>query len=389
MPHIPIIKKMRRFLFLSSTVIVTILVLVNQMYSQDSLVIADLTIVQEDTRIEQRVDGGFHLFIRKKPNIASVLLTETTRDPALQEPNYAYRTQDWNPINGDETRLINDVPITRTSRVWSLIDSTPEPDNEFGEAFHIYIPYILYYGYDHTRHGEVYVQNGTYFNIRAFALPYGDYRGSFQDNPFLLQVTQKPLEGPPDGNYRKDTINSFAEIVTMNRGDLLWSREPVDLTDKIKSLLEPERRKTLDLVICLDTTASMQNEIRELRRTLPAMLTEMISEFTSFRIGMVLFKDYGINDYLNRVIPFTQDLRAFGRSLNGIQVGGGQDIPEAVYEALYEGIQKFPWEAETKLIILIGDAPPHPRQLGKVSKDMVFEGAAAKEIKISAIILPQ
>ena len=372
--------------------LVSALIRLSQVYGQDTpldtgVTLYDLTLYKEDTRIEQRVDGGFHLFIRKKPYIASVLLTETTKDPALQEPNYAYRDSEWNPINGDEVRLLNDVPLARTSRVWSLIDSTPEPDSEFGEAFHIYIPYIINYGYEHTRYGEVYVQDGTYLNIRSFALPYGDYRGAFQDNPFVLQVTQKPLEGPPDGNYMRETINSFADISTSHNGYLVWSREPKDLVDKIRGILEKERRKTLDLVICLDTTASMRDDIAAIKLALPLLLAEMIGEFSDFRIGMVLYRDYN-DEYLNRVIPFTKELEIFNNDLQAIRTGGGGDLPEAVYEALYACAVRFPWAAESKLIILIGDAPPHPRRKGKITKDMTYKAAAEQGIKISAIILP-
>ncbi|MDR2101872.1 MAG: hypothetical protein LBP43_04810, partial [Treponema sp.] len=160
------------------------LLLVGGIYGQD------LSINAGDLRIEQRVDGGFHLFIRKKPGISSVLLTESTKDPALKEDNYAYRTSRWNAINSDEIRLLNGVPIAGENNIWSLIDSTPEMHPELGQAFHIYIPYLLYYGYENTRHGEVYVVDGTYLNIRSFALPYGDYRGAFRDNPYVLRVTQ-------------------------------------------------------------------------------------------------------------------------------------------------------------------------------------------------------
>jgi hypothetical protein len=81
-------------------------------------------------------------------------------------------------------------------------------------------------------------------------------------------------------------------------------------------------------------------------------------------------------------------MEALKKSLNPIRAGGGRDIPEAVYEALYEGATKFPWAAESKLMILIGDAPPHPRQKGKISKDMVYTATEERGIKISAIILP-
>jgi hypothetical protein len=356
---------------------------VTGLWAQD---MGTLGINTRDLRIEQRVDGGFHLFIRKKPGIASVLLAESTKDPAMREDNYAYRTAAYNAVNGDETRLLNGVPLSNNR--WSIIDSTPEPHPELGEAFHLYIPYLIYYGYEDTRHGEVYVTDGTYFNLRAFALPYGDYRGAFLDNPYVLRVVQKPLEGPPEDNYMKDTVEAFNEITQSGGGDLVYSTGPRDLVDRIKGLLEREKGKAVDIVLCLDTTSSMKDDIDEVRKALIPMLNETIAEFKSFRIGMVLYKDY-YDEYLNRVISFTNDFSKFQQTLNRITVGGGRDIPEAVYEALHEGAIKFPWQAESRIMILVGDAPPHPRQRGKISKEMVDREVESRDIKVNAIILPQ
>ncbi|MDR0730236.1 MAG: VWA domain-containing protein [Treponema sp.] len=347
----------------------------------------DLAIGAGDLRIEQRVDGGFHLFIKKKPDISSVLLAESTKDPRMLEDNYAYRAGQRNDVNGNEVRILNGAPLPN-DRYWSIIDSTPEPHPELGEAFHLYIPYLIYYGYEDTRHGEVYVVDGTYFNLRAFNLPYGDYRGPFRDNPYVLRVTQRPLEGRPEDNYMDDTVDAFTEIARSGGGDLVYSTGPEDLVEKIREFLDREKGKEVDIVLCLDTTSSMKDDIDQVRRALIPMLTETIAEFTSFRIGMVLYKDY-YDDYLNRVIPFTGNFSQFQRTLNGIRVGGGRDIPEAVYEALHEGAVKFPWQAESRIMILIGDAPPHPRQRGKISKGMVDEEVAARNIKVNAIILPQ
>jgi hypothetical protein len=344
-----------------------------------------LYIQAEDMRIEQRADGGFHLYIRKKPGIGSVLLTESTRDPALRENNYAYRAPEWNAVNGDEIRVLDGRPIPKSEEIWSLVDSTPENHPELGEAFHIYIPYILQYGYDYTRHGEVYVVDGTFLNIRAFSMPYADYRGGFRDNPFALRVTQQPLPGPPEGNYMKETVDAFSEIA--KDGELVYSTGPDDLVDKIQEVLLPEEGKPLDLVLCLDTTGSMKDDIDAIRKALIPMLRKRLSGFSGFRIGMVLYKDY-FDEYLTRKIAFTDDFSRFQTVLNGIQPRGGRDIPEAVYEALYAGTS-FPWEAESRLIILIGDAPPHLRQRGDVSKEMVENAAKEKGIKVHAIILPQ
>jgi hypothetical protein len=348
----------------------------------------DLGISASDMRIEQRVDGGYHLFIRRKTGMGSVLLTETTRDPTMTSDNYAYRSAERNGINGDEIRLLDGVPIPRENRIYSLIDSTPENHPELGEAFHIYIPYILYYGYADTRHGEVYVVDGTYLNIRAFEFPYADYRGRFQDNPFVLRAAQQPLAGPPDRNYMKDTIDSFTEITRSGGGELIYSTGPDDLVEKIENVLVKEKGKSVDLVVCFDTTNSMKDDIDAVREKLIPMLESLVRDFKNFQIGLVLYKDYH-EEYLTQVIPFTRNFMEVRRNLDNIRVRGGRDIPEAVYEALYDGAVKFKWESESRLIVLVGDAPPHPRARGSITRQMVDDAVAERGLKVNAIILPQ
>jgi hypothetical protein len=348
----------------------------------------DLTISKEDLRIEQRVDGGFHLFIRKKADISSVLIVETTKDYSYMEPNYAYRAPEWNAVNGDETRMVNGAPLAGTSRIWSLVDSTPETDAEFGTAFHIYIPYILYYGYETGRHGEVYVRDGTYFNLRAFALPYADYGGDFKDNPFVLEVTQKPFEGPKDGNYMGETLKDFSEISEKNKGTMKLSSGTEDIMPHIQELLEQEKGKTLDFVICLDTTGSMKDDIAAIKAMLIPMLTRISEDFPSFRAGLTLYRDHS-DLYLTRIIPFTSNMAALQQAINRIEAAGGKDIPEAVHEALYDSAVKFPWEAEARVIILIGDAPPHPRPVGKITGEMAQNALEERNITVHTIALPQ
>ena len=347
----------------------------------------ELSLGSGDLSIELRADGGFHLFVRKKQDIGSVLITESSRDPALSADNYAYRAPEWNPVNGDEIRLLNGVPIPRESGIFSLISSTPEIHPELGSAFHIYIPWLLHYGYENGRHGDVYVTDGTYFNIRTFNYPYGDYRGLFADNPFVLAALQEAPEKPM-GNYMEEAVQSFGEIAREGKGDFVYAPDPPALVEIIDNFLKEEMGKSVDIVLCMDTTGSMKPYINEVRKMLIPRMREIIAEFKDFRIGMVLFKDY-YSEYLNKVIPFTRDFALFQRNLNAIQPRGGGDIPEAVYEALHEGADKFPWAAESRLLILIGDAPPHPTQRGKISKEMVYQKTESLGIKLNAVILAQ
>ncbi|MDR0496052.1 MAG: VWA domain-containing protein [Treponema sp.] len=348
----------------------------------------DLSISPADIQLEQRDDGGFHLFIRKKPGIASVLLTESTRDPTMEADNYAYRAQEWNPVNGDEIRLLNGVPIPRESRIYSLISSTPVSHPELGEAFQIFVPWVVVYGYEGGRYGEVQMADGTYINIRAFSLPYADYRGSFADNPFLLQAVQRiPME--QHGLYLNEAERSFMEISRQGEGDFAQASSPPELIEVIESLLIKEAGKSVDIVLCLDTTGSMAPYIDGVRKMLIPMLWKIIAGYKDYRIGMVLYRDYPPDLYITKIMPFTRNFDYFQRYLNTAVAWGGGDIPEAIYEALYDGAEKFPWAAESRLIILVGDAPPHPEPKGDITREMAYQKLAEKGIKVNAILLPQ
>jgi hypothetical protein len=345
----------------------------------------DISIYDSDLWVSQGADGGFHLFIRKKPDIASVLLTETTRDPSLQEDNYAYRAPQWNPVNGNEYRIIDGAFIPPENNIWSLIDSTPENIDELGEVFHIYIPYLLNFGYENTRHGEVYVGDGTYLNIRAFELPYGDYRGSFKDNPFLLRITQE--ERLAEDSFMKDASDAYEEIAALTGGKAYRSAGHADIVKTISGVIVAGEG-SLDLVFCIDTTASMKDDIETLKKELASVLGIVKNQFIGFRLGLVLYKDY-FDDYVTRVIPFTGDIQIFQKNIDSIRVRGGRDIPEAVHEAIHAAATQFPWRADKRQIILIGDAPPHPRPRGNIKKEEAYNAAIERGIRVDTILLPQ
>lgn len=342
----------------------------------------DLSLSKDDLRIELRTEGGYHLFIRCKPDISSVLLTETTRDPQFRAENYAYRSLEKNPINGDEIRLIDGYPIPIESSIYSLISSTPEWHSDLGWVYHIYIPSVLYYGYESGRHGEVYVGDGTYLNIRAFYYAYADYRGPFQDNPFMLRITQESASGTD--RYISETEAAFVEIAGEKT---VRAKDPTDTIDHIKEILKKENGKGVDIVICIDTTGSMRPYIDMIRRRLISILQEITPSFESFRIGMVLYRDYN-DEYLTRIVPFTANLSTFQRNLNVIRAAGGGDIPEAVYEGLHASATNFPWAAESRLVILIGDAPPHPKPRGKITKQIADDEISRQGIEVHAIVIP-
>ncbi|HKK66175.1 MAG TPA: vWA domain-containing protein [Clostridia bacterium] len=350
---------------------------------------AQLQISAKDLILEQSLEGGYDLWIKAKPGIGSVLLTDSTADPEKRVSTYALRNPDYHPVNGDEKRMLDGEFLPSKERgLFSLIDSTPEGHPSLGEAFHIFIPYVVEYGYPWTREGELQILNGTWLNIRSFSEPYASYDGPFVDNPFVIEVVQRPMEPKPaEGDYMPDTVESYEEISRESNGGVTFGKGQEDIINNVRDVLRGVKAKSIDLVLCLDTTKSMQDDIPHLRNSLIPMLEEEIKGFDSFRLGFVLYRDY-FELYLAKPYPFQRDFGKIQAVLNRIRVYGGRDIPEAVYEALHTGIHSYEWMADKKLIVLVGDAPPHPRPRGKITKQIVYDDARERGIEIHTIILP-
>ena len=374
-----------------------------------------MQIKADDVRLleERDEDGnitGYHLYVRKLEGVNSILLTETTRDPNGKADNYAYRATEYNPINGDEIRYLDGQPLVSEGAKYSLIDSTPEKTDFFDQAFHIFIPPVLQYGYEWSRNDIVEVGKGTFINIRSFEKAYADYTGDYMDSPFMfnLETRKRPKKNPPEpepeaepeaevilsADYNPLASQKFSELSDF----VVYSKGPETIVADILEVLE-EEGAPLDVVFAIDATGSMKDDIETLKKDLLPALIEHFKDIESVRFGLLFYRDYG--DSFNykglpvKVFGFTENLQAFNKNLNSIKIMGkeGGDIPEAVYEAIYSGVEFYNWRSGDKVnrqIILIGDAEPHPkpRGLGKYSKDFVMERAGAKEINVKAILLP-
>lgn len=383
--------------------------------------------------------GGYHLYVKKLPNVNSILLTETTKDPEGKNDSYAYRATEYNPVNGDEIRYLDGKQLVSEGAKYSLVDSTTEKTTFFGDAFHIYIPEKIVYGYEWSRNGEVTIGKGTFINIRSFEKPYADYSGDYMDSPFMfdLKVTKKvakkpapktvpkpepkkevlpepepiveevveepvpepePIEEPE--TYLTDDYNPIAsdKFKEISEG-IIYSKGPETIIEDIVSLLiDIEDKDNLDVVFAIDATGSMKNDIDKLKADLQPALIELFGSNSTARVGLLFYRDYGDTfrymDLPVRCYNFTSNFATFSKNLNSIKINGkeGGDIPEAVYEAMYASCKFYSWRTTAqKKIILIGDAEPHPtpRGTGKYSKAYVTGIAEEQGITVHSILLPK
>ena len=262
--------------------------------------------------------GGYHLYVKKLPNVNSILLTETTKDPTGKNDSYTYRAKEYNKINGDELRILDGKPLVSEGAKYSLVDSTVENTTFFGPAFHIYIPPKIVYGYDWSRHGEVEISKGTFINIRSFEKPYGDYTGNYVDNPFMFdfvvrkvkktpapkKVTPPEPEPTPEPTPEPEPIEEVIITDSYNpiagekfkeiSEDIIYSKGPETLIQDIFKIFKDGKfGDDLDVVFAIDATGSMKDDIEKLKEELAAALGDYFGEGSGARVGLLFYRDYG------------------------------------------------------------------------------------------------
>ncbi|MBA7615808.1 hypothetical protein ES703_23094 [subsurface metagenome] len=157
------------------------------------------------------------------------------------------------------------------------------------------------------------------------------------------------------------------------------------------------RIEALDLVFCIDSTGSMFDDIDAVRDAAYEITGAIVTEIPDSRIAVVEYKDFNQpnldpaitvrygdeTDYPYRtVLGFTTDTSEVVAALDSLTASGGADWPESVYTALMHCIDHNSlaealdgelygadpasmglgaWRSGNvmRVIILMGDAPPH------------------------------
>lgn len=148
-------------------------------------------------------------------------------------------------------------------------------------------------------------------------------------------------------------------------------------------------KPVIDVVFVLDTTGSMGPLIEGAKRKIWSIATTLIdcSPDAEIRMGLVAYRDIG-DDYVTKTFDLTTDIQGLYADLLQVRARGGGDWPESVNEALYVGVTKMSWSRgrdSTRIIFLVGDAPPHMDYAQDMKYPDVMRLAATRGITVNTV----
>ncbi len=181
------------------------------------LIKAKLSLKQSDIIIKAN-KSYLDLYIRKKPEIKSILLTTATGDfTKNRQPGseYALRSMNYVKENGNELFFYKGRFLGKAQKLFFLITSSLVKHDKFKKAFYIKIPRYVVYGYKWENFGTMRMAEGTKFNIRTFAGKFANYRRGYADNVITLNLSLysgKDFYKPSISIYKLGESNSYVVI---------------------------------------------------------------------------------------------------------------------------------------------------------------------------------
>lgn len=147
----------------------------------------------------------------------------------------------------------------------------------------------------------------------------------------------------------------------------------------LRSGAAPVRK--FDLLLAIDTTGSMGDEISYLKSELRTILADIRRTHPGLdiRLGLIAYRDEG-DDFVTHSYPFVSSLDSMQANLQTQYADGGGDYPEAMDLALARAVAQE-WRPDAvKSLLLVADAPPHDENIGKAWS--AAQAARAKRIQI-------
>ena len=124
--------------------------------------------------------------------------------------------------------------------------------------------------------------------------------------------------------------------------------------------------RKLDLMLVVDTTGSMSDELRFLQAELQSVIASLVRRHSELdvRVGFVFYRDEG-DDYVTHTVGFDGRMeRAQGALARQYATGGG-DYPEAMDQAMIRAVGQQ-WRGDAvKSLLLVADAPPHDDKVAR------------------------
>jgi len=165
------------------------------------------------------------------------------------------------------------------------------------------------------------------------------------------------IEIPDDTTLTIDEI--YDALADLTGGESSEVSSAAQVPEVVIDIISGNAKPNSDIVFLIDETGSMSDDISAVKSALDDIIDEIPS---SARLGAATYTDnnYHSDWYLwNDLSADHTSAESFIQNIT-VDIFSGGDLPESVYDAIYETANKMSWNSssDSHFIIVIGDANP-------------------------------
>jgi hypothetical protein len=192
---------------------------------------------------------------------------------------------------------------------------------------------------------------------------------------------------PPmvDKNYF-DSVSavSYFELAKKTGGEMNILLESKHISKQINKIVEDNASDGSDIVLLIDKTTSMEDDILQVKDGLKDILKQL-EYFENIRVAVAFYGDKHTDgkewfEFKN----FESDFKLIDEFIGNVKLTWGGDWDESIYDAYFELNKQDFWRSNTKrMVLLIGDAPSHEKPLSEHSMGEVIVESRKSKVKMN------
>lgn len=184
-------------------------------------------------------------------------------------------------------------------------------------------------------------------------------------------------------SYNEEIDNTLKSINNVEKIKNTSVQDDNDLKANIHKIIDKYNNgNPVDLIMVIDTTGSMKPYLRAIKSEIKTISKNVISKNENSRIGFMLYRDTK-DKYLTKKIEFNNNIEEIERESKYFYADGGGDKAEPMYEAIQQALEKFEFQNENRIIVVITDAKP--KVIGRANLELNTITAKRKNVNIEII----
>lgn len=184
-------------------------------------------------------------------------------------------------------------------------------------------------------------------------------------------------------SYNEEIDNTLKSINNVERIKNTSVQDDNDLKANIHKIIDKYNNgNPVDLIMVIDTTGSMKPYLRAIKSEIKTISKNIILKNENSRIGFMLYRDTK-DKYLTKKIEFNNNIEEIERESKYFYADGGGDKAEPMYEAIQQALEKFEFQNENRVIVVITDAKP--KVIGRANLELNTITAKRKNVNVEII----